>query len=176
MKTKTFNEPKELDEYFNINTKTLDLLQFDLVVFDFDFISSDRTILANRLIANGKLVAKKIYALQYLEVKVVTTLELLVCPHRNVQVFCQFGKGIQDYMLDEVEKRYLTKVLKPFLTRTSIYDIKIIVANDGKHRQLIIKIRSIDGITTDLNFPLLKDGQYEGVPNNIPFTPEDLGL
>lgn len=174
MKTKTFNTPKELDEYFDINTKTLDLLQFDLVVFDFDFISSDRTILANRLIANGKLVAKRIYALQYLEAKAVTTLELLVCPHRNVQVFCRFGKGIQDYMLDEVEKRYLTKVLKPFLIST--YNIKIIVANDGKHRQLVIKIRSIDRITTDLNFPLLKDGQYEGVPNNIPFTPEDLGL
>lgn len=173
MKVKTFNTPKELDEYFDIDTKTLDLLQFDLVVFDFDFISSDRIILANRLIANGKLVAKRIYALQYLEAKAITTLELLVCPHRNYRVICQFGKGIQDYMLDEVEKRYLTKVLKPFLNK---YDIKIAAANDGKHRQLVIKIRSTDGISTDLDFPLLKDGQYEGIPNNIPFKPEDLGL
>ena len=77
-------------------------------------------------------------------------------------------------MLDEVERRYLTKVLKPFLIST--YDIKIVITNDGKHRQLVIKIRSNDGIITDLNFPLLKDGQYEGVPNNIPFKLEDLGL
>lgn len=174
MKTKTFNTPNELDEYFDINTKTLDLLQFDLVVFDFDFISSDRTILANRLIVNGKLVAKRIYALQYLEAKEVIAHKILVCPHRNIKSIYEFGKGIQDYMLDEVEKRYLTKVLKPFLIST--YDIKIVIANDGKHRQLVIKIRSIDGIITDLNFPLLKDGQYEGVLNNIPFKPEDLGL
>ena len=174
MKVKTFNVPKELDEYFDINTKTLDLLQFDLVVFDFDFISSDRTILANILIANGKLVAKRIYALQYLEAKEVVAHEILVCPHRNVKFIYEFGKGIQDYMLDEIEKRYLTKVLKPFLI--SAYDIKIVVANDGKHRQLVIKIISINGIITDLNFPLLKDGQYEGIPNNIPFKPEDLGL
>lgn len=175
MKVKTFNVPKELDEYFDINTKTLDLLQFDLVVFDFAFISSDRTILVNRLIVNGKLTVKKIYALQYLEAKAVTTFGILVCPHRNVKsICCAFGKGIQDYMLDEVEKRYLTKVLKPFLIST--YDIKIVITNDRKHRQLVIKIRSIDGIITDLCFPLLKDGQYEGVPDNIPFKPEDLGL
>lgn len=34
MKTKTFNTPNELDEYFDINTKTLDLLQFDLLLKD----------------------------------------------------------------------------------------------------------------------------------------------
>lgn len=174
MKVKTFNVPKELDEYFDINTKTLDLLQFDLVVFDFDFISSDRNILVNRLIVNGKLTVKKIYALQYLEAKEITAYKILVCPHRNVKFLREFGKGIQDYMLDEVEKRYLAKVLKPFLIST--YDIKIVIANDRKHRQLVIKIRNIDGIITDLCFPLLKDGQYEGVPDNIPFKPEDLGL
>ena len=77
-------------------------------------------------------------------------------------------------VLDDVEKKYLSYVIKPF--RNSVkYFYKFTCAN-GDYEAIVAKIEAY-GYCDSLNFPKFKKGSiYKGMEPNKKYTLDDLGL
>lgn len=79
--------------------------------------------------------------------------------------------NIEEQILDDVEREYLSAVCKPF--RSSImYIKKIQIADEGGQ---FIRIRFCNDDCVDL--PIFEEGaMYKGMEANKGYTPEELGL
>lgn len=75
-------------------------------------------------------------------------------------------------VLDEVEKKYLSAVIKPFRHRVkSIYKYKI--GRGNKRESLCIQMTGYDSFDLP-TFP--KETMYKGMESNREYTPDDLGI
>ena len=77
-------------------------------------------------------------------------------------------------ILDEVEKRYLRGVIRPYKTvkyiNKSTYD-------GGKKASLIITVLDIDGDNWEIQLPLFETrNMYQNMKNDKEYTLEELGL
>lgn len=79
-------------------------------------------------------------------------------------------------ILDDVERRYLADVIRPF--RSRIIWIKK-AYRSGNYEQIIIRMKSIvpDAILVDIQFPFFKGNEmYKGMNLGKEYTLEELGL
>ena len=81
----------------------------------------------------------------------------------------------KESVLDEVERKYLSEVIRPFRKKIT-YISKVI--HYGADRQYIsITTKDKDGFIDCLNFPdFKKDTMYKGMKIDRPYTLEELGL
>lgn len=90
-----------------------------------------------------------------------------------IKILCGKAEIIKKPILDEVEKQYLTNVIKPF--RKQVDDIGKL--DNGTYEYIAISLRNIDGYTMIMYFPRFKTGtMYKGMKAGKKYTLEDLGL
>ena len=80
-------------------------------------------------------------------------------------------KNIEEQILDDAERKYLSAVCKPFAS-SIMYIKKIQIADEGGQ---FIRIRFCNYDCTDL--PIFEEGaMYKGMEADKEYTPEELGL
>lgn len=81
---------------------------------------------------------------------------------------------IKKPILDDIERRYLSNIIKPFRDRV----VSIIKYDDyDRCEYIVIKYRNINGYTGRMYFPNFeKDTMYKGMKANKKYTLEELGL
>ena len=80
---------------------------------------------------------------------------------------------IKKPILDEIEKEYLSVVVKPFRDRVK----SVIKYESGIYEYIVIRYRSIEEHIGTVHFPPFKKGtMYRGMDTNISYVPEELGL
>ncbi len=81
---------------------------------------------------------------------------------------------IKKPILDDIERRYLSNIIKPFRDRV----VSIIKYDDyDRCEYIVIKYRNINGYTGRMYFPAFeKDTMYKGMKANKKYTLEELGL
>lgn len=81
---------------------------------------------------------------------------------------------IKKPILDDIERRYLSNIIKPFRDRV----VSIVKYDDYDRCEcIVIKYRNINGYTGRMYFPAFeKDTMYKGMKANKKYTLEDLGL
>lgn len=81
---------------------------------------------------------------------------------------------IKKPILDDIERRYLSNIIKPFRDRV----VSIIKYDDhDRCEYIVIKYRNINGYTGRMYFPAFeKDTMYKGMKANKKYTLEDMGL
>lgn len=80
-------------------------------------------------------------------------------------------KNIEEQILDDAERKYLSAVCKPFAS-SIMYIEKIQIADEGGQ---FIRIRFCNYDCTDL--PIFEEGaMYKGMEENKKYTLEELGL
>lgn len=81
---------------------------------------------------------------------------------------------IKKPILDDIERRYLSNIIKPFRDRV----VSIIKYDDYDRCEYIaIKYRNINGYTGRMYFPAFEKGtMYKGMKANEKYTLEELGL
>lgn len=81
---------------------------------------------------------------------------------------------IKKPILDDIERRYLSNIIKPFRDRV----VSIIKYDDyDRCEYIVIKYRNINGYTGRMYFPAFeKDNMYKGMKANKKYTLEELGL
>lgn len=81
---------------------------------------------------------------------------------------------IKKPILDEVEKRYLSNVIKPFRDRVEA----ITKYDNGKSEYIVIRCSNLlNGITEYMYFPVFEKGaMYKGMEIDKRYTLEELGL
>ena len=82
---------------------------------------------------------------------------------------------IKKPILDDIEKEYLSNVVKPF--RNKIKHIIKYVGEDRNYECIVIKYNNINGYTGTMCFPSFEKGTiYKGMEVNKKYTLEELGL
>ena len=80
---------------------------------------------------------------------------------------------IKKPILDEVEIRYLSEIIKPFRKQV----ISIGKLDSGNYECIVIKYRNINGYTNTMCFPYFEKGtMYKGMEIGKRYTLEELGL
>ena len=81
---------------------------------------------------------------------------------------------IKKPILDDIERRYLSNIIKPFRDRV----VSIVKYDDyDRCEYIVIKYRNINGYTGRMYFPNFeKDTMYKGMKANKKYTLEELGL
>ena len=98
---------------------------------------------------------------------------------KNKKVFKKFDVNFsvtpKSQILDQVEKRYLSAVIRPF--RDRILCIVKSKAIDCEYEYIEISVKSIYGGVTDIEFPLFKaNTMYKGMKVNREYTLDQLDL
>lgn len=98
---------------------------------------------------------------------------------KNKELFKNFDVNFtvkpKPQILDEVEKRYLSNVIRPFRDRF----VCIVKSNaiDCEYEHIEISVKSIYGGVTDIEFPYFKaNTMYKGMIPNKCYNLEELGL
>ena len=82
-------------------------------------------------------------------------------------------KIIKKPILDEVDREYLSNIIKPF--RKQVISIGKLAT--GNYECIVIKYRNINGYTGTMCFPAFEKGtMYKGMEANKQYSLEDLGL
>lgn len=80
-------------------------------------------------------------------------------------------------ILDDVEKRYLKGVIRPFRNRIVFVRKDYHNGSIGACEQIVIRVESVASSIADIPLPFFKAGEmYKGMKMYKEYTPEELGL
>lgn len=80
-------------------------------------------------------------------------------------------------ILDDVEKRYLKGVIRPFRNRIVFVRKDYHNGSIGACEQIVIRVESVTSSIADIPLPFFKAGEmYKGMKMYKEYTPEELGL
>ena len=98
-----------------------------------------------------------------------------ICPYRILDLLNGDDEIIKKLILDDIEKEYLSGVIKPF--RDKVTGVIKWGKEIGKGLEYIVVIFTDDCKESGMSFPRFKEGtMYKGMEPNKEYTLEELGL
>ena len=96
-----------------------------------------------------------------------------ICPYRILYLLNGDAEIIKKPILDDIEKEYLSVVVKPFRDRVK----SVIKYDSGKYEYIVIRYRSIEDYIGNVHFPpFKKDTMYKGMKTGKAYSLSELGL
>lgn len=122
----------------------------------------------------GKVSANKVSYKIHIGNKCIDTITLKQTSNTNVMLVW-LNKKYDPKILDDIEKKYLRGIIKPF--KDEVMDITKYWDSRGDRYFICIRIRNREtNLVETICLPSFKIGMYEGMLANRPYRLEELGL
>ena len=96
-----------------------------------------------------------------------------ICPYRIIDLLNGDDEIIKKPILDDIERKYLSNVIKPFRDKVT----SVIKYESGIYEYIVIRYRSIEEHIGTVHFPPFKKGtMYKGMEVDKEYNLEDLRL